>query len=79
MRNYCFSIFINVNISAADAWTIYVLRLCSQAWFLAASTNLWTSGIYDGSSLDKLYIQKDLSIITYGKISTLIDPNAKQV
>jgi len=50
-----------------------------KTWFLAASTNLWTLGIYDGSSHDKLYIQKDLSIITCGKISKLIDPNAKQV
>jgi hypothetical protein len=52
------------------------------AWFLAASINLWTSGMYDRSSLDNLYIQKDLSIITC-KIMTLwtsgIVINAKQV
>ena len=54
---------------------VFVLK----AWFLAASTNLCTSGMYDGSSLNKLYIHKDLSIITYGKTSKLIDLNAKQV
>jgi len=50
-----------------------------KAWFLAASTNLWTSGMYYESSLNKLYIQKDRSIMSYGKISKLIDLNAKQV
>jgi len=53
---------------------VFVLK----AWFLAASTNLCTSRMYDGSSLDKLYIHKDLSIITYGKISKLIDLNANK-
>jgi len=78
MRNDYFSIFINVNIFAVDAWTIYVLRLF-KAWFLAASTNLWISSMYDGSSLDKLYIQKDRSIMRCAKNSKLIDLNAKQV
>jgi hypothetical protein len=54
---------------------VFVLK----AWFLAASTNLWTSGMYDGSSFDKLYIQKDRSIMSCAKISKLIDLNAKQV
>jgi len=54
---------------------VFVLK----AWFLAASTNLWTSGMYDGSNLDKLYIQKDRSITSCAKISKLIYLNAKQV
>lgn len=36
-----------------------------QAWFVATTINLWTSDMYDGSSLDKLYIQDILSIITF--------------
>jgi hypothetical protein len=32
-----------------------------QAWFVATTINLWTSDMYDGSSLDKLYIQNILS------------------
>jgi hypothetical protein len=38
-----------------------------QAWFVATSINLWTSDMYDESSLDKLYIYDDLSIITCKK------------
>jgi hypothetical protein len=38
-----------------------------QAWFVATTINLWTSDMYDGSSLDKLYIQDILSIITCKK------------
>jgi hypothetical protein len=38
-----------------------------QAWFVATSTNLWTSDMYDGSNPDKLYIKDVLSIITYKK------------
>jgi hypothetical protein len=53
------------NIFAVHAWTIYVLCLCSPSMFVATSINLWTSDMYDGSSLDKLYIQDVLSIITY--------------
>jgi hypothetical protein len=40
-----------------------------QAWFVATSINLWTSDMYDGSSLDELYIQDVLSIITYKEVT----------
>jgi hypothetical protein len=39
-----------------------------QACFIATSIKLWTSDMYDGSSLDKLYIQDVLSIIAYKKV-----------
>jgi hypothetical protein len=39
-----------------------------QAWFLAASINLWTLDMYDGSSFDELYIQNDLAIITRKRV-----------
>jgi hypothetical protein len=82
MRKNLLSVIKYNNISAVHAWTMYVCLLCSPCMVLSGINKLWTSGMYDGSSLDNLYIQKDLSIITC-KIMTLwtsgIVINAKQV
>jgi hypothetical protein len=67
MRNDLFCIIKYNNIFAVHAWTIYVLCLCSPSMVRSDNINLWTSDMYDGSSLDKLYIQDVLFIITYKK------------
>jgi hypothetical protein len=55
------------NIFAVHARQYMCFDFVLQAWFMATSINLWTSDMYDGSNLDKLYIQNNLSVITSKK------------